>query len=454
MVKRKRMEGEAPPATAGAGAAVASVNGHSWKEKASPTNGFVKGKFAKNESDKLRKAIENYAAANNITVQKLATRSVRKQRGSGVSSGAGASAAGASASSSSTGGRGLNNAWIAIANNADLPHRTLMAIYNHGCRIANKFNYKGAWSEAEVTKLRELVSTHGKKWTKISEEMEREVRGIQQKWKKLTDSDRVKRARTSGSSGGKVSAIASASSSVVGSAAAGAAGAAAAVSVAPSKANGQSREEIVKLLTEQVRANCGSNVLWPVSDIKWGVVSKSFPGRTVGSLRERWNTILAKHLTFSSVEDNALVDAVAACGATDSAEVPWTRLRSQKEYQAAFTKASPPPQRPGQHYRRRFMKLERNAFAHVRGTWEQAQKQAQKTSSSEVWVKHLESKRAASWANRVKDVKAFLDARVDNGASSSSSSSSSGGGAVSAAVAPAGAAPALVAVTAHSVTAV
>ena len=83
------------------------------------------------------------------------------------------------------------------------------------------------------------------------------------------------------------------------------------------------------------------------------------------------------------------------------------------------------------------------AFAHVRGTWEQAQKQAQKTSSSEVWAEHLKSKRAASWANRVKDVKAFLDARVDNGASSSSSSSSSGGGAVSAAVAPAGAAPAV-----------
>ena len=44
MVKRKRGEGEADVAVM---APTAGVNGHSWKEKATATNGFVKGKFAK-----------------------------------------------------------------------------------------------------------------------------------------------------------------------------------------------------------------------------------------------------------------------------------------------------------------------------------------------------------------------------------------------------------------------
>jgi hypothetical protein len=445
MVKRKRGEGETDVAVM---APTAGVNGHSWKEKATATNGFVKGKFAKNESDKLKAAIEAYAAANGITVQMLATRSVRKIRGGGVSAGG---ASGAASSSTSSGGRGLNNAWIVIANNADLPHRTLMSIYNHGCRIANKFNYKGAWSDAEVAKLRSLVATHGKKWTKISEELEREVRGIQQKWKKILDSDRVKKARTTGVASKAASAIASANSSIVGS---DVPAAASVVPVAPSKSTGQSREEIVKMLIEQVRANCSSNELWPVTGIKWGAICNSFPGRTIGSLRERWNTILAKNLTFSPVEDNALVSAVAACGASNSAEVPWTRLRSRKEYQVGYTKTVQPPQRPGQHYRRRFMKLERTALAQSRGAWEHAEKQANRQATSEHWTKHLESKKSAPWADRVKTVQAFIAARPNTGVVSSSviSSSSVVGSAVSA-VAPAVAAVAAP-VTAHSVTAV
>ena len=116
--------------------AVGSAGGHNWKEKAAPGNGFVKGKFSKVESDKLRAAIEEYARRNGISTQMLATRSVRKVRGGGV--GASASVVGVNAgasvgAASSSSARGLNNAWIVIANMADLPHRTLMSIYNHGC---------------------------------------------------------------------------------------------------------------------------------------------------------------------------------------------------------------------------------------------------------------------------------------------------------------------------------
>ena len=410
---------------ASAAPAVGSAGGHNWKEKAAPGNGFVKGKFSKVESDKLRAAIEEYARRNGISTQMLATRSVRKVRGGGV--GASASVVGVNAgasvgAASSSSGRGLNNAWIVIANMADLPHRTLMSIYNHGCRIANKFNYKGAWSDAEVAKLRGLVQLHGKKWTKISAELQREVRGIQQKWKKIQDSDRVKSARNAVSGASKARALVSANGTAVelGTAAnaiAAANAATAAVSVTPSKTTGQSREEIVKLLITQVRANSGSDSPWPVSGIRWSNVARSFPGRTVGSLRERWNTILAKNLTFSSAEDQALVRAVAACNAKVPDEVPWTRLRSHKEYLAAYGKGLVPPERPGQHYRRRFMKLERNAWAQGRGAWEQMQKQTGKPASSDFWGKHLEQKRNQPWANRVKEVQAFVASRTNTGSS-------------------------------------
>ena len=134
--------------------------------------------------------------------------------------------------------------------------------------------------------------------------------------------------------------------------------------------------------------------------------------------------------------------------------MPWTRLRSRKEYQVGYTKTVQPPQRPGQHYRRRFMKLERTALAQSRGAWEHAEKQANRQATSEHWTKHLESKKSAPWADRVKTVQAFIAARPSTGVVSSSviSSSSVVGSAVSA-VAPAVAAVAAP-VTAHSVTAV
>ena len=391
----------------------ASSRGHSWTEKGGL---FEKGKWTKSESDKLRSAMEEYCRMKKVPLQTLATRSVRRARQKG--------------GSLSTSNRGsefgaLDNAWLDIANMSGLPKRTMMSIYNHGCRIANQYNYKGAWSDAEVQSLRQMVSTHGKKWAKIAEELRREVRGVQQKWRKLAEAERVAGACTKNSSSTTQvnDRNSSKGSSIKNSSSAG----------CDNDSNGKtgknqakrksSREEQVRLLIECVRKNSNSTTPWPTTGIRWRQVANSFPRLTISTLRERWMTLLANNIAFTPNEDRALLKAVTACNATVSDDVPWTRLRDVKAYRSEYGGSSSPPQRPGNHYRRRFKKLEGKVWLLEKSAWEEKRKKKGKSIDGNAWANHIKRKRSKPWHERVKRVQEYLDALSSSSKSAASTKS-------------------------------
>ena len=95
------------------------------------------GKFSKEESETVRRAVTEYCERRNITAGHLCSEQMdHKQECKG--------------------------AWMEIAR--ALPHRTVQSVYRHGLRQMNTFK-RGAWSEEEVQALLDYVNEHGKKWS-------------------------------------------------------------------------------------------------------------------------------------------------------------------------------------------------------------------------------------------------------------------------------------------------
>lgn len=102
------------------------------------------GKFSRDESDIIKNAIDEYCSRKQISVKSLCSERDHKAD--------------------------LKGAWMEIARY--LPNRSVQSVYRHGIRQCHPFK-RGAWSEAEVSMLQDLVAHNGKKWSMIQSKLNR-----------------------------------------------------------------------------------------------------------------------------------------------------------------------------------------------------------------------------------------------------------------------------------------
>jgi Myb-like DNA-binding domain len=116
------------------------------------------GKFSKEESEQVKKAIEEFCNAKQITVSRLCSECDHKAE--------------------------LKGAWMEIAKK--LPHRSVQSVYRHGIRQCHPFK-RGAWSEEECATLVDLVSRLGKKWSNIQSKLNRSADSCRDKYREMSD---------------------------------------------------------------------------------------------------------------------------------------------------------------------------------------------------------------------------------------------------------------------------
>lgn len=118
------------------------------------------GLFSLEESNLIRKAIENHCKTYDIPVEDFcdSTRDFEKQ------------------------GLGGGCKWKAVAQ--VLPNRTVSSIRRHGIRIMHPFK-RGVWTNEEVELLKALVKEHGKKWVQIQLELRRSSEACRDKYRDL-----------------------------------------------------------------------------------------------------------------------------------------------------------------------------------------------------------------------------------------------------------------------------
>jgi Myb-like DNA-binding domain len=139
--------------------AAAAAAANKWSK-----NGFgapvlkQSGKFSKDESECVRKSVEDYCAAKQISTARLCSECDHKAE--------------------------LKGAWMEIAKR--LPHRSVQSVYRHGIRQLHPFK-RGAWSEAECTTLVELVARLGKKWSTIQGKLHRSADACRDKYREMSD---------------------------------------------------------------------------------------------------------------------------------------------------------------------------------------------------------------------------------------------------------------------------
>ena len=116
----------------------ASSSDNKWNKNGFGENVIKRtGKFSKEESETVRKAVEEYCAQKNISVSRLCSECDHKAE--------------------------LKGAWMEIAKR--LPHRSVQSVYRRGLRQLHPFK-RGAWTEEECDFLVRLVQQYGKKWRK------------------------------------------------------------------------------------------------------------------------------------------------------------------------------------------------------------------------------------------------------------------------------------------------
>jgi hypothetical protein len=74
-----------------------------------------------------------------------------------------------------------------------LPNRSVQSVHNFCHRKLNPYNYKGQWSEDEISKLTGLYEEHGAKWELIGKELERTASNVKDKFKNLGGKNYKKR---------------------------------------------------------------------------------------------------------------------------------------------------------------------------------------------------------------------------------------------------------------------
>jgi Myb-like DNA-binding domain len=116
------------------------------------------GKFSKDESELVKKSIEEFCNARQITISRLCSECDHKAE--------------------------LKGAWMEIAKR--LPHRSVQSVYRHGIRQCHPFK-RGAWSEQECASLVDLVTRLGKKWSNIQAKLNRSADSCRDKYREMSD---------------------------------------------------------------------------------------------------------------------------------------------------------------------------------------------------------------------------------------------------------------------------
>lgn len=119
---------------------------------------ITSGKFSKEESELVKKSIEEFCLAKQITVSRLCSECDHKAE--------------------------LKGAWMEIAKK--LPHRSVQSVYRHGIRQCHPFK-RGAWSEQECNTLVDLVTRLGKKWSNIQSKLNRSADSCRDKYREMSD---------------------------------------------------------------------------------------------------------------------------------------------------------------------------------------------------------------------------------------------------------------------------
>mmetsp|Transcript_8357 Transcript_8357/g.23180 ORF Transcript_8357/g.23180 Transcript_8357/m.23180 type:complete len:375 (-) Transcript_8357:57-1181(-) len=117
-----------------------------------------KGKFSKQESELIRKSVIEFCAAKQVTTARLCSECDHKAD--------------------------LKGAWMEIAKR--IPHRSVHSVYRHGIRQLHPFK-RGAWSDAEVSLLFDLVARYGKKWVTIQNKLNRFSDYCRDKYREMSD---------------------------------------------------------------------------------------------------------------------------------------------------------------------------------------------------------------------------------------------------------------------------
>jgi hypothetical protein len=116
------------------------------------------GKFSKEESEIVRKAVEDFCSMKQISVARLCSECDHKAE--------------------------LKGAWMEIAKR--LPHRSVQSVYRHGLRQLHPFK-RGAWTDDECEVLVELVQRMGKKWAAIQQKLNRSADSCRDKYREMSD---------------------------------------------------------------------------------------------------------------------------------------------------------------------------------------------------------------------------------------------------------------------------
>ncbi|GAX10256.1 Myb-like DNA-binding protein REB1 [Fistulifera solaris] len=116
------------------------------------------GKFSKEESEKIRNAIEEFCRTRDVTVARLCSECDHKAE--------------------------LKGAWMEISK--CLPQRSVQSVYRHGIRKLHPFK-RGAWTEEETTLLSDLVQRMGKKWSAIQAKLNRSADSCRDKYREMSE---------------------------------------------------------------------------------------------------------------------------------------------------------------------------------------------------------------------------------------------------------------------------
>uniref|UniRef100_A0A6T7HTI9 Myb-like domain-containing protein n=1 Tax=Attheya septentrionalis TaxID=420275 RepID=A0A6T7HTI9_9STRA len=114
------------------------------------------GKFSPEESEIVRRGIEEYCERKGISTARLCSECDHKSE--------------------------LKGAWMEISRN--LPLRTVQSVYRHGLRQLHPFS-RGPWSDEEVQTLLQLVTRMGKKWSTIQQTLGRTADSCRDKYREI-----------------------------------------------------------------------------------------------------------------------------------------------------------------------------------------------------------------------------------------------------------------------------
>jgi hypothetical protein len=164
-----------------AAAALQNDTNNKWAKNGFGSTRQQTGKFSKEESTILRRAVEDFCAMKQISVARLCSECDHKAE--------------------------LKGAWMEIAKR--LPHRSVQSVYRHGLRQLHPFK-RGGWTEEECETLVDMVSTAiafmnksvvfsntntttaqvqrmGKKWASIQQKLNRSADSCRDKYREMND---------------------------------------------------------------------------------------------------------------------------------------------------------------------------------------------------------------------------------------------------------------------------